>query len=332
MTTALAIDIEQTTVYAEDLPEHEAQLILYTSAGLTSPEAFGLESRAARIISAGRRTIVEIGQELLAARQEARYGTWNTFLARCGIEERTAQNYMHVVERFGDKPEIISALPPTALYAMAAPTADQAIVGEIVEEVRSGAPPPTVQEVKQRLSPAPLPMMPTDLADQGWSIRKYPSGEGYYELVNSRHGAATPPLPLEEVFDHARRVEAKLSQPPAAPADTDEEEIATAPAPGLPPALAPHLPPALPGMSPLKAVAAGLEEQRLKLLAAKYHLLRESLNLIEAEIRALPDSAPIVSVPEASVQDAARLFVNGQALGGAAAMLAFSATVEEVVT
>jgi hypothetical protein len=55
-------------------------------------------------------------------------------------------------------------------------------------------------------------------------------------------------------------------------------------------------------------------------------LLQAALQLIEAELEQTP--GPLISFPAERALEAARLFVAGQALGGAAAMLAFSATVE----
>lgn len=327
--------LDAATVFAEDLPDHVEQIERYAAAGLSRPQAFALEAHAAKIITIGRRGVLEIGQELLAAREEARHGTWAPFLKRCGIEERTAQNYMRVAEQFGDKPEMISALPPTALYALAAPTADPEVVDAIVGEVEAGSR-PTVAAVKERLKPPPpLPEVPADLAGLGWQVRRNPHSTDAYELINHRHGAATPPLAVPEVFERARQIEAKRAgQRPAAAAprpappaltplpsrpeaqDGGEEEIATAAAPA----------PTPPVLTPLASVAAGMSDQARKLLVAKRALLAAALDLVDAELAR--SSGPVVVIRQEAAEQAARLFVHGQALGGAAAMLAFSATIE----
>lgn len=158
--TALTqLDLRPAEMIAEELPNHAAALASYEAAGLEPRDAFMLEAHAARIITIGRQGILSIGQELLQARERAQHGTWSAFLQRAGVEERTALNYMRVVERFGDKPEIISDFSPTALYAMAAPSADPQVVDAIVEEVRAGGSVPKVEEVKQRLAP-PKPTPP----------------------------------------------------------------------------------------------------------------------------------------------------------------------------
>lgn len=153
---AISPAIDDADVYADELPDHAAQLVIYETAGLSRPQAFDLEAHAAKIISIGRRSILEIGRELLVAREQATHGTWTPFLARCGLTESTARNYMHVAGRFADKPATVALLPVAALYAMAAPSADSAIVETIVRDVEAGAR-PTTHEVKQRLAPAAPP-------------------------------------------------------------------------------------------------------------------------------------------------------------------------------
>lgn len=352
MTTDLTT-LDAATVFAEDMPDHAETVEQYAAAGLTRPEAFQLEARAARIITIGRRGILEIGQELLAARQEAKHGTWGTFLVRCGVEERTAQNYMRVAERFSDKPEMISALPPTALYALAAPSADPAVVGEIVEEVQAGSR-PTVQEVKERLTPTPpaapaIPHLPPDFREAQKRAEKIGltlamDMHGAFSLLNDRGSGVSHyrewPAMLEHL-DHMERAHAEeaaerrarpQAAPPAltprptptpTPAAAGEEEIAAAAPPAPPPVLTP-----LPSAAPVGA-AVSMEVQARKILIAKQALLAETLALIEAELART--EGPTIVVRQADAEQAARLFLTNPALGGAAAMLAFAATVESEV-
>jgi hypothetical protein len=176
--------VDQLELFADQLPDHREQVQTYIRLGLDGHDAVELEQSAARIISLTRRSVVEVGQELVKAREKAQQGAWGAFLARVGIEERTAQNYMNVARAFGDKPEIISALPPTATYALAAPSADPQIVEAIIADVQNGAK-LTVDAIKQRLlgralpapkpqpaavQPEPRPRMldiPTPLEDRG---------------------------------------------------------------------------------------------------------------------------------------------------------------------
>lgn len=270
-TDLITLDYTQATLFPEDLPNHHGQLIAYIDAGLTRDVAATLEQRAARIISLGRKVILEIGVELLAARAEAQRGTWGAFLERVGLQERAAQNYMNAAEKFAAEPEMFSALPPSALYALAAPSADPVVAEQVIAEVKAGAR-PTVEEVKQRLAPKPAP--------------------------------AAAPSPAE------RRA------PPPAPSP------AATPAPAvMPPALV------MTPVTPATAPAAGPDLPALKLLMAKHRLLLAALALVEADVRALPDDAPLVELDETAVQASARTFVGAPGLQMAAAGLAMGATV-----
>lgn len=339
MTTDLiAIDLDQATAYAEELPNHEQQIELYASAGLTRPEAFSLEVRAAKILTIRRRDILEIGQQLLAAREEAKYGTWGTFLTRCGVEERTAQNYMHAVERFGDKPEMISALPLTSIYALAAPSADPVVVQEIITEVQAGQSAPTVAEIKQRLAPVPTPPpaddglahLPADFAQAqaraaklGLSLSMSTSGR-FTLIYDSTRAVASSTETWQDALYELRALEQQAAAPKPTQAtlpDADEEIASAAPPPPRPPVALTPLPPALPGLG------ATQNAEARKLLVSKRMLLQAALQLIETELA--ETAGPLISFPAERAMEAARLFVAGQALSGAAAMLAFSARVEE---
>jgi hypothetical protein len=66
--------------------------------------------------------IFVIGQELIAVKQALPHGRFGPWLrAEFGWSERTARNFMTVVQRFGPKSEIISDLPidATAAYLLA---------------------------------------------------------------------------------------------------------------------------------------------------------------------------------------------------------------------
>jgi hypothetical protein len=337
MTTDMIVDLDKATTYAEDLPDHTGQLSRYTAAGLAEKVAWSLEARAAKIISIGRRGILEMGQELLAAREEASHGTWTAFLARCGIEERTARNYMSVAERFGDKPEIISDLSPTSLYALAAPSADPIVVQEIITEMKRGAPAPTVAQVKERLAPAPppadgAPHLPPDFAAAQAQAKKlglYLSmgASGRFTLIyeSTRAVAGTA-----ETWPQALAILTERERQAAAPAPTqatllggdDQEIAAAAPAPPPPTIALTPLPPALPGLA---SMSIGVDAR--KLLVSKRMLLQAALHLIEDELART--TGPLISFPAERALEAARLFVANPALGGAAAMLAFSAVVEQ---
>lgn len=49
------------------------------------------------------------------------------------MTDRTSLNFIRVAERFGGKSETVSDLPASVLYALAAPSTDDAVVEEVVE-------------------------------------------------------------------------------------------------------------------------------------------------------------------------------------------------------
>ena len=165
------------------LPDAAAYVADYEGQGLEHDAALELELRAARIKSHARRALMAIGAELVAAREVARYGTWRVFLERCGFTERTAQNYMNVYRRFQATPEIADVLPPTTLYALAAPRADPAAVAAMLEEIAVGGVDLSADKVRSRVTRKPKqePRAPTA------EVRGTEGGE---TIVLTLHGSA----------------------------------------------------------------------------------------------------------------------------------------------
>jgi Protein of unknown function (DUF3102) len=213
--------LDQVDVYADELPHHTTQLDIYEAAGLTRPEAFTLETHAAKIITIGRRSYIDIGRELLAARELAQHGTWRTFLQRCGMSESTARNYMNVAERFADKSTTVALLPPAALYAMSAPNADPTVVDAIVSEVDAGST-LTTPEIKERLAPksifddAAFVDAQQRFATLSWKLVRHGV---WYKLSNAKgqHYATTPDLAPQLRTLEAIEAKPKISEvaPPA---------------------------------------------------------------------------------------------------------------------
>jgi hypothetical protein len=143
-----------------------------------------------------------------------------------------------------------------------------------------------------------------------------------YESTRAVAGSAnTWPGALEWLTKLERAAVAPKPTQAALPEPADEEIAAAAPPPPPAPPMLTPLPPALPGLS------SSIGTEARKLLVSKRMLLQAALQLIEAELAST--SGPLISFPAERAMEAARLFVSGQALGGAAAMLAFSARIEE---
>jgi hypothetical protein len=66
-----------------------------------------------------------------------------------GMSDKLAEHFMNVAAEFGDKIEIVSSLPVTALYALAAPSAVESGASELVQQqVAEGTTPPTAKDIK----------------------------------------------------------------------------------------------------------------------------------------------------------------------------------------
>lgn len=55
-----------------------------------------------------------------------------------GLEPRTAQNFMQAAERFEGKSEIVSHLPPTVLYKLAAPSTPEPVLTAVLKRIEAG--------------------------------------------------------------------------------------------------------------------------------------------------------------------------------------------------
>lgn len=353
MTTALTKpSLDNVEFIAEDLQGHAEQLARYEAAGLESKDAFMLEAHAARILTVAKKGVLQIGQELLEARERAKHGTWGTFLQRVQLSDKTALNYMQAYEHFADKPDVAALLPASALYLLAAPNADPEVVEGIVEEVRSGAPAPKVEEVKQRLAahrPTPAEWdqasrraaalgMRITLHDDGdvaftdagngglikqyagWKVALVYLDERETEKRRAATGPAyTPPTKPTPVLTPLRQQSAGEHEGSPRQAD-DTEEIAAAapPRPAPPPLVMTPLAPTAPATAP----AADR-----KLLVSKRALLASALAMLDTELAA--SEGPTIVVRQEDAEQAARMFLDNPALSAAAAMLAFSARVEE---
>ena len=122
---------------------------------MTITTALAIVDRVARDISAGdaellalaarirermRSAIIEIGRDLIAAKAKLGHGSFGKWLAdNFQMTERTAQNYMRAAECFGDQiRNPVSDLPPTAIYALSAPSVPADVRRDILQRIEAG--------------------------------------------------------------------------------------------------------------------------------------------------------------------------------------------------
>lgn len=86
-------------------------------------------------------TVLELGRDLTHVKARLGHGAFGAWLeAEFRGGARTAQNYMRAYEAFGDKCEIVSHLPPTAVYALAAPSVPERTRARVVKRLSAGEP------------------------------------------------------------------------------------------------------------------------------------------------------------------------------------------------
>lgn len=82
---------------------------------------------------------LETGRDLLDIKERLGHGHFMAWLeAEFGMTRQTANNYMNAAERFGDKKQTILHLPPSAVYALASPTAPEPVVRKVFAKYEAG--------------------------------------------------------------------------------------------------------------------------------------------------------------------------------------------------
>jgi len=98
--------------------------------------------------------VYAVGEQLNAAKGRIPYGQWSNWLQEeFELTDRTARNFMAVADKFAGRSEIISDLPPTALYLLAAPSTPDEAVEAVVSKAQAGQK-VSVAEVKKAVAEA----------------------------------------------------------------------------------------------------------------------------------------------------------------------------------
>ena len=126
---------------ARGLPASAAPASVFDYSDLDADAARVARDAAAVIQAVQREAIQEVGKHLLRARAALPHGAFEAWVRDVvGITPRTARNYMAAAEWLDGKPETVAGLPPTVLYALAAPTAPAEVVRDVVAAAKAGAP------------------------------------------------------------------------------------------------------------------------------------------------------------------------------------------------
>ncbi|WP_336489579.1 DUF3102 domain-containing protein [Methylobacterium nigriterrae] len=127
----------------------EAQLLAPFDYGQLEPEvAQEARSVAARYRSRVQAYVIDTGRDLLAMKERLDHGQFLSWVkAEMGLTPRTAQNFMQAAAQLGHKCEIVSHLPPTTLYRLAASSTPAHVREDIVRrlEAHESLPPKTIE-------------------------------------------------------------------------------------------------------------------------------------------------------------------------------------------
>jgi hypothetical protein len=94
---------------------------------------------AARIKSRTMSSVFDTGRDLISIKERLGHGRFRAWLhAELGLSERTAQNYMRAARAFDGKSEIVSYLPPTTVYRLAARSTPDAVRHEVLGRIDAG--------------------------------------------------------------------------------------------------------------------------------------------------------------------------------------------------
>ncbi len=95
------------------------------------------------------------GQSLKFAAEHCPPGQWATYCERIGISETRARQYQQIFNRFtlAEIPKVGKQL----LIELAAPSTPEAVIDAVEERIESGAPLPTVRELKEEIREAQAP-------------------------------------------------------------------------------------------------------------------------------------------------------------------------------
>lgn len=111
---------------------------------ITDPKVLDREIDDARdrIKSRMKKTVqdfIEIGRDLMDVKNKLDHGEFQHWVQiELGISPRSAQNFMNVAYHLGGKSEIISLLPPTVAYALAAPSMPDDVRVRLLELAENG--------------------------------------------------------------------------------------------------------------------------------------------------------------------------------------------------
>ena len=92
-----------------------------------------------RLLGKTAEHLLEVGRRLIDVKATLNHGEWGDYLRReFDWNERTAQRFMNVAERFKNDNLSDLNIAPSALYLLSAPSTPDEVRGEIIDRARTG--------------------------------------------------------------------------------------------------------------------------------------------------------------------------------------------------
>lgn len=131
-----ALDVKPALVPAVINPVLDGEVIVPATAAELAEAA----DRIHKLVAGIGGSMFEIGEELVAIKAKLDHGEFGKWVkASLNIDERTAQRYMSVVEKFdGGKYDTVSVLPMTVIQKLAAPTVPDVLRDQVLAEIGAG--------------------------------------------------------------------------------------------------------------------------------------------------------------------------------------------------
>lgn len=166
-----------------------ANVIDFDYAALSAEIAKVVKLAAERIKDRMTTNIIKIGKDLLAVKEQLDHGQFIAWLsAELAMTPRSAQRYM-TVARLAGKCNEVRDLPPSALYALSAPTTPQSVQAEIFKRLTAG------EHIETRAIQAEIRKAKEDCADKP-KVRATKQRKRSHRAKVPAKQKATPKLPV----------------------------------------------------------------------------------------------------------------------------------------
>lgn len=117
----------------------EGSVVGFDYASLDQAQAQEAQAVAERIRSRMKAGIIETGLDLISIKAQIGHGAFGAWIeAEFRMDVKTAQNYMRTASVFGDKSEIVSLLPASTVYTLAAKSTPETIREDVLRQIEEG--------------------------------------------------------------------------------------------------------------------------------------------------------------------------------------------------